>query len=115
MQTIPVPNALVKVFSTANACVGNIFRALNPKKWGQVFDGADGVGGVDGCPVIVGRQLSGRRARPTPPGNVTIIVPPLALQPGPTSQYLVIGRATNFDYVTDGDALRIRCIRRTRS
>ena len=86
----------MKVFSTANSCVGNIFKALSPKKWGTIFDGADGVGGADGCaPVSLGAyQATGTT---DVNGNVTIIVPPLALSWN--NQYLVIGRATNFDYV----------------
>ncbi len=96
VQQIPAPNAVVKVFTTANSCVGNIFTAINPKKWGQIFDGADGPGGADGCaPVSYGSyQATGTTDAN---GNVTIIVPPLNLSL--TTQYLVIGRATNFDYV----------------
>ena len=64
VTVFPAKNALVKVFSTANSCVGNIFSALNPKKWGTIFDGADGVGGADGCsPVSLGAIR--RRERPT--------------------------------------------------
>jgi hypothetical protein len=96
VATLPAPNAVVKVFSTANTCVGNLFKALHPKKWGEIFDGADGVGGVDGCSAVAfgSYQATGTT---DPNGNVTIIVPPLALSLG--NQYLVIGRATNFDYV----------------
>lgn len=96
VKQIPAPNAVVKVFTTANSCVGNIFAVINPKKWGQIFDGADGPGGVDGCvPVSYGSyQATGTTDAS---GNVTIIVPPLNLSL--TTQYLVIGRATNFDYV----------------
>src|SRR4029077_9780031 len=55
VAVIPAPNAVVKVFSTATSCVGNLFSAINPKKWGTIFDGADGPGGVDGCaPVSYG-------------------------------------------------------------
>ena len=96
VAVIPAPNAVVKVFSTATSCVGNIFAAINPKKWGVIFDGADGPGGVDGCaPVSYGSyQATGTTDAN---GMVTIIVPPLALSWN--TQYLVIGRATNFDYV----------------
>jgi hypothetical protein len=96
VATLPAPNAVVKVFSTANACVGNLFKALHPKKWGEIFDGADGVGGVAGCPAVShgSYQATGTT---DPNGNVTIIVPPLAISLG--NEYLVIGRATNFDYV----------------
>ena len=96
VATFPAKNAVVKVFSTATSCVGNIFSALNPKKWGTIFDGADGVGGADGCaPVAYGTyQATGTT---DVNGNVTIIVPPLAL--GWNNQYLVIGRSTNFDYI----------------
>jgi hypothetical protein len=96
VKTIPVPNALVRVFSTANTCVGNIFSAINPKKWGIIFDGSDGPGGVDGCaPVAVGTyQATGTT---DVNGMATIIVPPLPANW--TTQYLVIARATNFDYV----------------
>ena len=96
VATIPAPNALVKVFSTANECVSTIHKALIPKKWGLIFDGADGPGGVDGCaPVSYGSyQATGTTDAN---GLVTIIVPPLALNLN--TQYLVLGRATNFDYV----------------
>jgi hypothetical protein len=96
VATVPAKNAEVKVFSTANACVGTIFSALSPKKWGTIFDGADGVGGVDGCAAV---SVGTYQATGTTDvnGNVTIIVPPLAL--GWANQYLVIGRATNFDYI----------------
>jgi hypothetical protein len=95
---MPVPNALVKVFSTANACVGNIFKSINPKKWGEVFDGADGSAGAAGCPAIsVGSyQATGTTDAA---GNATIIVPPLDFTFSLTSQYVVIARADNFDYV----------------
>jgi Big-like domain-containing protein/Calx-beta domain-containing protein len=96
VKTIPVPNALVKVFQTNNSCVGTLFNSIDPKKWGRIFDGADGVGGVDGCaPVTVGSyQATGT----TDASGVTSIrVPPLALSL--TNTYIVIARATNFDYV----------------
>ena len=90
--TMPVPNALVKVFSTANSCVGNIFNAIDPKKWGKIFDGADGPGGVDGCaPISVGSYLATGTTDVN--GQTTIMVPPLSLNW--TTQYVVIGRATN--------------------
>ena len=96
LKIIPVPNAVVKIFSTSNACVGNIFSSLDPKKWGRIFDGTDGVGGADGCTMLsVGTyQATGTT---NTAGQVTITVPPLALNW--TNQYIVIGRATNFDYV----------------
>jgi hypothetical protein len=96
VTTIPVPNALVKIFSTSNACVGNIFQSLNPKKWGQIFDGPDGVNGVNGCTALsVGTyQATGTT---NAAGQVTITVPPLSFNW--TTQYIVIARATNFDYV----------------
>ncbi len=96
VKTLPVPNALVKVFKTGAGCTGNLLSIINPKKWGVIFDGADGVGGIDGCdPVTVG----GYEAVGTTDVNgvVTIIVP--TLTPSLSSQYLVIARATNFDYV----------------
>ena len=113
VATLPASNALVKVFSTADACVGNIHKALfHPKRWGIIFDGADGMGGVDGCPAV---SFGTYQATGTTDanGNVTIIVPPLSLSvaalgendddgDGPErvrNRYLVIGRATNFDYV----------------
>jgi hypothetical protein len=96
VKTIPVPNAQVKVFSTADPCVGNIFQSLNPKKWGTIFDGADGVGGLPGCPAL---SYGTYQATGTTDVNgvTTIIVPPLAVNM--TTQYLVIARATNFDYI----------------
>jgi uncharacterized protein DUF4082/Calx-beta domain-containing protein/Big-like domain-containing protein/purple acid phosphatase-like protein len=102
VQTIAVPNALVKVFATSNACAGNIFKTLNPKKWGQIFDGADGVGGDEGCPVIsVGSYQAIGTTNAA--GSATIVVPPLdfSLQ----NQYLVIARATNFDYVKTASSM----------
>ncbi|HEV8346689.1 MAG TPA: N,N-dimethylformamidase beta subunit family domain-containing protein, partial [Vicinamibacterales bacterium] len=102
VATVAVPNAIVKVFSTADACTGNIFSAINPKKWGVIFDGADGMGGADGCaPVSVGSyQATGVTDAN---GNATIIVPPLSLNW--SSQYLVIARATNFDYIKTAAAM----------
>jgi len=96
VTTIAVPNANVRVFATSNACTGGIFSTINAKKWGLIFDGADGPGGVDGCaPVSVGSyQATGVT---DVNGNATIIVPPLNLSL--SNQYLVIARATNFDYV----------------
>jgi len=58
VATIPVPNAIVEVFSTSDACTGGILSAVKPKKWGLIFDGADGPGGVDGCTAL-GRLLPG--------------------------------------------------------
>ena len=49
VKTVPVPNMTVRVYSTADPCVGNIFSILNPKKWAMTFDGADGVGGAGSC------------------------------------------------------------------
>ena len=96
VATIPVPNAIVEVFSTSDACTGGILSAVKPKKWGLIFDGADGPGGVDGCtPLSVGSyQATGVTDAN---GNATIIVPPLSLSL--SNQYLVIARATNFDYI----------------
>jgi hypothetical protein len=93
---IPAPNALVKVFATSNACSDTLFKALNPKKWGEMFDGVDGPGGVDGCPAV---SYGSYQAVGTTDANgiATIIVPPLSLSL--SNQYLVIGRATNFDYL----------------
>jgi hypothetical protein len=96
VQTLPVPNALVKIFTTTDACVGSIFESLDSKKWGKIFDGADGVGGVDGCAVLsVGSYQATGTTNVV--GQVTITVPPLAYNW--TNQYIVIGRATNFDFV----------------
>jgi Bacterial Ig domain len=96
VATIPVPNAIVEVFSTSDACTGGMLSAVKPKKWGLIFDGADGPGGVDGCtPLSVGSyQATGVTDAN---GNATIIVPPLSLSL--SNQYLVIARATNFDYI----------------
>src|SRR6185503_5837966 len=98
VATIPVPNAQVKVFSTANACVGNFFKSISPKKWGEIFDGADGNGAGAGCPAISVGSYSARGATDAA-GAVTIIVPPLDFALNLTSQYVVIAKATNFDYV----------------
>jgi len=98
VATIPVPNAQVKVFSTANACVGNFFKSISPKKWGQIFDGADGAGTGVGCPAIsVGSYQAVGTTNAA--GAATIIVPPLDFTLNLTSQYVVIAKATNFDYV----------------
>jgi hypothetical protein len=96
VATLPAKDAVVKVFSTANACVGNLFKAIHPKKWGEIYDGVDGPGGVDGCPAV---SFGSYQAVGTTDANgeVSIIVPPLALNL--TTQYVVIGRATNFDYI----------------
>jgi hypothetical protein len=96
VATVPASNALVKVFATSNACTGTLFKALNPKKWGEIFDGIDGPGGVDGCPVV---SFGSYQAMATTDANgmATIIVPPLSLSL--SNRYLVIGRATNFDYL----------------
>ena len=75
-----MPNANVEVFATSNACTGGILSAINPKKWGLIFDGADGPGGVDGCtPVSVGAyQATGVT---DVNGNATVIVPPIQPEP----------------------------------
>ena len=96
VATLPAKDAVVKVFSTGNACVGNLFKAVHPKKWGEIYDGIDGPGGVDGCPAV---SFGSYQAVGTTDANgeVSIIVPPLALSL--STQYIVIGRAMNFDYV----------------
>ena len=110
LKIIPVPNAVVKIFSTTNACVGNIFSSLDPKKWGKIFDGTDGVGGVDGCAMLsVGTyQATGTT---NTAGQVTMTVPPLSFNW--TNQYIVIGRATT-STTSRRQPLRIRCIPHTR-
>jgi hypothetical protein len=98
VQTLAVPNAQVRVFSTSSSCTGNVFKSINPKKWGQIFDGADGVDGATGCPAI---SVGSYQAIGTTDaaGKATIIVPPLDFTWSLTNQYLVIARATNFDYI----------------
>jgi hypothetical protein len=101
VQIVPVPNGLVKVFSTSNSCVGGLLSSLNSKRWGQIFDGLDGVGGADGCtPISVGSYEATGTTNTA--GAATIVVPPLDFNY--QTQYIVIGRATNFDYVKTATA-----------
>ena len=61
---VPASNALIKVFATSNACTGNLFKAIHPKKWGEIFDGARRPRRRDGCPAVsIGRIR--RPGRPT--------------------------------------------------
>ena len=101
----PVAGAVVRVYKRWDTCTSNLYVSAQPRKWGLVFDGADGPGGIDGCPVL---SIGSYRAEGITDanGNVDIIVPPTTTKPN--IDYLVIGRSLDFDATTtptEGDAI----------
>ncbi len=97
VQKVPVEGAIVRVYRRWEQCTDSLYVTNQPKKWGIVFDGPDGPGGEDGCPVLT---FGNYRAEGTTDANgiVTIIVPPTTTKPN--IDYIVIGRSLDYNVTT---------------